>query len=280
MALSHRQIEIQHYQSQKPSTWSRKPALPSLAFHAEPPTGPASLRNLPAPSRVPAGLTAANDSLKRSFEAGAAGNLGTTADMLQHGEKKLAQQSVASRPITQVRQHDISTSIVLQNRHNHCYVNSAALLLIKAASCATGPIGDIHNALSDIDKSGPIDLLQHPSWVRLLQGWRRPRQQHDVTELLHHMSGYLNGAVLEGEWATNRPTQADPRRLIDRSPTCPYITMNLESATSIQEVIQHWHGTQPLNALVTAPQLICHQPRTVSVSQRPAAQAQTKDRCT
>ena len=32
--------------------------------------------------------------------------------------------------------------------------------------------------------------------------------------------------------------------------------MNLEGATSIQEVIQHWRGTQPLNALVTAPQLI------------------------
>ena len=121
------------------------------------------------------------------------------------------------------RQVDISTSIVLQNRYNQCYVNSTALLLIKAASCATDLIGDMQSALTALDTSGPIDLLRHPSWVRLLQGWRRPRQQHDVTELMHHMSRYLNGTVMTGEWATNRPTRADPHRLIDRSPTCPYI---------------------------------------------------------
>ena len=112
--------------------------------------------------------------------------------------------------------------------------------------------------MDELAGSDTVDILRHPAWSRLRRGWRQPRQQHDVSELLHFLSLRLGGAALAGEWAIHRPTIAEPGRLIDNSSTHPYITMNLGSSHTVQELIHHWRGaqSQPLTALVIAPELL------------------------
>ena len=61
---------------------------------------------------------------------------------------------------------------------------------------------------------------------------------------------------MEGEWAINRPTLSSPLRLLDHSPTSPYITMNFDGDMELQEVINGWKGSAHVTALISAPEIL------------------------
>ena len=61
---------------------------------------------------------------------------------------------------------------------------------------------------------------------------------------------------MEGEWAINRPTLSSPMRLLDHSPTSPYIKMNFDGDMELQEVINGWKGSTRVTALISAPEIL------------------------
>ena len=44
--------------------------------------------------------------------------------------------------------------------------------------------GSLGPAMAVLTRLKKVELATHATWKALLQGWRRPAQQHDVTELM------------------------------------------------------------------------------------------------
>ena len=149
----------------------------------EPHTGPTKGESS-AHQGEPRGRSAQVMPKQDSSVADSSGQAGKTSAKSQQGKKKLDQTRNQVRAAPYDAQHVTAMPLTLQNRHNQCYINSVALLLLKAAACANSPLGSIQSALEELARYDYIDILRNPTWSRLLCGWRQPRQQHDVSELL------------------------------------------------------------------------------------------------
>ena len=88
------------------------------------------------------------------------------------------------------REHVIDSvppAYCLRNRSNYCYLNSVAVSLHWAMLSAGGQAreyGSLGPAMAVLTRMKTVELATQAAWKALLQGWRRPAQQHDVTELM------------------------------------------------------------------------------------------------
>ena len=78
---------------------------------------------------------------------------------------------------------------ILANPSNYCYLDSLvqALLWIYQArpSARNSEFGDLHTLLRPLLATGTtVQLHRRKAWIRLLETWPNPQQQHDVAELL------------------------------------------------------------------------------------------------
>ena len=124
----------------------------------------------------------------------------------------------------------------LVNRRNQCYLN-ALLTCLHELSAVGRRVGMFEEALSTLPQREELDILQSARWAPYLRDCRRPTQQHDVTELLHHLSPCLQGPAMQGEWAEHRPAREQPSRLVDYSPTQPHINLCIGRNRELQEMI-------------------------------------------
>ena len=143
----------------------------------------------------------------------------------------------------------------LRNRRNQCYLHALITCLRGLSQAARGRIGTVGVALQTFSQQEEIDVLQSEMWAPYLRGWRRPTQQHDVTELLHHLSPCLQGHTMQGEWAEHRPTYAHPHRLVDHSPMQPHISLHIGRNRELQGIINSWSRDHHC-LLTAAPQLL------------------------
>ena len=164
---------------------------------------------------------------------------------------------------THHRQHGNQLQVnVLQtrmiNRRNQCYANALITCLHSVCHEANSQIGNIQDAILELARHTEADVFTQNTWAPFFRGWRRPTQQHDVTELLHHFTPYLQGTALQGEWAVHRPSPGQPLRLMDFSPTMPYISMHIGAHRCIQDIANSW--SQDHKSLLT------HSPRILLIS--------------
>ena len=143
----------------------------------------------------------------------------------------------------------------LTNTRNQCYMNALVTCLHQLCQAGHGIIGQLHEVIERISQQHEVNVLQIEGWKPALIGWRRPMQQHDVTELLQHLTSGLQGIPLQGSWAEHRPCITDPARLVDHSPTLPFVSISLGRAGSLQQVLDNW-SRRGGNVLVQPPQLL------------------------
>ena len=167
-----------------------------------------------APKGEPSGTTD-QDKSGKDLPPDALWKQGTTKAKSPRDKKKHGKGSAANVDLTSNQHLETAMPIVFRNNRNQCYLNSVALLLLKAAACTNASTGGIQTALSESARLRDVEILGTPVWKNLLRGWRQPRQQRDVLELLHFISARLRC-----------PALARPRRFMDHPTTHPHITMN------------------------------------------------------
>ena len=153
-------------------------------------------------------------------------------------EKHQLTASTITRLRRQVSQSQVN---VLQtrmlNRRNQCYANALITCLHSVCHEANCQIGSIQEVILELARLAEADIFTRQEWTQLFRGWRRPTQQHDVTELLHHFAPHLQGPAMQGEWAVHRPNPSQPLRLLDSSPTQPYVSMHIEAHHRMQDIV-------------------------------------------
>ena len=112
----------------------------------------------------------------------------------------------------------------LRNRSNFCYLNSVAVALHWSMVSSGGnpsDFGSLGPALAVLSRLRKLELFTRATWKELLHGWRRPAQQHDVTELMSFvMDPDSRHAV--GEWQA-RCLEPGRDVICDRGSTSPFI---------------------------------------------------------
>ena len=129
---------------------------------------------------------------------------GETDDGKRHdsAEGPNGKHSLTASTITrlgqQVRQSQVN---VLQtrmlNRRNQCYANALITCLNSVCHEADCQIGSIQEVILELARLAEADIFVRQEWTQLFRGWRRPTQQHDVTELLHHFAPHLQGPAMQ-----------------------------------------------------------------------------------
>ena len=158
-----------------------------------------------------------------------------------------------STGISQVQAHVLQTSML--NRRNQCYANALITCLYSVSQEAGSHIGSIQSAITETARHPEADIFTRQEWEPLFRGWRRPTQQHDVTELLHHFAPHMQGPAMQGEWAVHRPIPCQPLRLLDVSPTQPYVSMHMGTNGNMQDIVNSWSRDHKC-LLVSAPRIL------------------------
>ena len=86
-----------------------------------------------------------------------------------------------------------------------------ALLWIYQArpSARNSEFGDLHALLRPLLATGTtVQLHRRKAWLRLLETWPNPQQQHDVAELLVHLQRHTRFPALAGTWEAPYPAGA------------------------------------------------------------------------
>ena len=123
---------------------------------------------------------------------GAAGKPATAEKSNQHARVLFSASDLAEPAQT-----------ILANPNNYCYLNSliqALLWIYQARPSAHGSeFGDMHALLPPLPASGTtVQLHRRKAWLRLLETWQNPQQQHDVAELLVYIKRRIRFPALEG----------------------------------------------------------------------------------
>ena len=155
---------------------------------------------------------------------------------------------------------------ILANPSNYCYLNSLvqALLWIYQArpSARNSEFGDLHALLRPLLASGTtVQLHRRKAWLRLLETWPNPQQQHDVAELLVHIQRQTRFPALVGKWEAR--TMQGPHFQIHQCATqVPHVMLPCQSNKTLQELVEQWaydQDTGQVCAVSEAPALLCIQ---------------------
>ena len=155
---------------------------------------------------------------------------------------------------------------ILANPSNYCYLNSLvqALLWVYQArpSARNSEFGDLHTLLRPLLATGTtVQLHRRKAWVRLLETWPNPQQQHDVAELLVHLQRHTRFPALEGKWEAR--TLQGPHFQIHQSATqVPHIMLPCQPNRTLQELVEQWaydQDTGQICAVSEAPTFLCIQ---------------------
>ena len=155
---------------------------------------------------------------------------------------------------------------ILANPSNYCYLNSLvqALLWIYQArpSARNSEFGDLHTLLRPLLVTGTtVQLHRRKAWLRLLETWPNPQQQHDVAELLVHLQRHTRFPALAGTWEAR--TLQGPHFQIHQSATqVPHIMLPCQPNRTLQELVKQWaydQDTGQICAVSEAPTFLCIQ---------------------
>ena len=161
------------------------------------------------------------------------------------------------------REHVIDSvppAYCLLNRSNYCYLNLVAVSLHWAMDSAGGQAreyGSLRTAMAVLTRMKAVELATQAAWKALLQGWRRPAQQHDVTELMSFVMGQSSRLVV-GEWQA-RCVEQGHDTVCDRGSTAPFIGLDIQGKYSLREALESWHAQHYKHALSMPPTLLAIQ---------------------
>ena len=106
-----------------------------------------------------------------------------------------------------------------------------------------------------------MQLHRRKAWLRLLETWPNPQQQHDVAELLVHIQRQTRFPALVGKWEAR--TMQGPHFQIHQCATqVPHIMLPCQSNKTLQELVEQWaydQDTGQVCAVSEAPALLCIQ---------------------
>ena len=149
---------------------------------------------------------------------------------------------------------------ILANPSNYCYLNSLvqALLWIYQArpSAHNSEFGVMHALLRPLLASGAtVQLHRRKAWLRLLETWPNPQQQHDAAELLVHIQRQTRFPAFR--------TMQGPHFQIHQCATqVPHIMLPCKSHKTLQELVEQWaydQDTGQVCAISEAPTFLCIQ---------------------
>ena len=155
---------------------------------------------------------------------------------------------------------------ILANPSNYCYLNSLvqALLWIYQArpSARNSEFGDLHALLRPLLATGTtVQLHRRKAWLRLLETWPNPQQQHDVAELLVHLQRHTRFPALVGTWEA-RTLQGPHFQIHQSASQVPHIMLPCQPNKTLQELVEQWaydQDTGQICAVSEAPTFLCIQ---------------------
>ena len=153
-----------------------------------------------------------------------------------------------------------SPAYCLRNRSNYCYLNSVAVSLhwaLLSADSHTRDYGSLGPAIAVLNRLKKVELATRATWKALLQGWRRPAQQHDVTELMSFVMDQ-NSPLVAGEWQA-RCVEPGRDIICDRGSTSPFISLDIQGKNSLREALISWHEQHYRHAISAPPILLAIQ---------------------
>ena len=165
----------------------------------------------------------------------------------------------------QVRQPGTVASSVppnycLRNRSNYCYLNSVAVAVhwaVLSSGSTPRDLGSFGPAIDVLNRLKQVELPGHTTWKALLQGWRRPMQQHDVTELMSFVMDPRSRLVV-GEWQA-RCIEPGHDTICDRGFTSPFVSFEIRGHATLQDALTAWHEQHYRHALCDPPKLLAIQ---------------------
>ena len=165
----------------------------------------------------------------------------------------------------QVRQPGTVASSVppnycLRNRSNYCYLNSVAVAVhwaVLSSGSTPRDLGSFGPAIDVLNRLKQVELPGHATWKALLQGWRRPMQQHDVTELMSFVMDPRSRLVV-GEWQA-RCIEPGRDTICDRGFTSPFVSFAIRGHATLQDALTAWHEQHYRHALCDPPTLLAIQ---------------------
>ena len=143
----------------------------------------------------------------------------------------------------------------LRNRSNFCYLNSVAVALHWSMISSGGhprDYGSLGPALAVLSRLKQLELFTHATWKELLNGWRRPSQQRDVTELMSFVMDPASHHVA-GEWQA-RCLEPGRDVICDRGSTSPFLSLDIQDMPATS-----WHAQHYRRALSRPPILLAIQ---------------------
>ena len=148
----------------------------------------------------------------------------------------------------------------LRNRSNYCYLNAVAVAVhwaVISSGSTPRDLGSFGPAIDVLNRLKQVELPGHATWKALLQGWRRPTQQHDVTELMSFVMDPRSRLVV-GEWQA-RCIEPGHDTICDRGLTSPFISFAIRGHTTLQDALTAWHEQHYRHALCAPPKLLAIQ---------------------
>ena len=197
-----------------------------------------------------------------SGDRGKHGSVHTDHRAGQSGEKRTGHRGKSATFASLPRRQGDSPppAYSLRNRSNFCYLNSVAIALHWSMISSGGnssDFGSLGPALAVLSRLRTLELFTHATWKELLHGWRRPAQQHDVTELMSFIMD-PNSHHAVGEWQA-RCLEPGRDVICDRGSTSPFISLDIQNMPALGEALASWHAQHYRRALSSPPVLLAIQ---------------------
>ena len=120
----------------------------------------------------------------------------------------------------------------------------------------------MHALLRPLSASGAtVQLHRRKAWIRLLETWPNPQQQHDIAELLVHIKRQMRFPALVGKWEA-RTMQGPHVQMHQCATQVPHIMLPCKPHKTLQELVEQWayeQDTGQVCAISEAPTFLCIQ---------------------
>ena len=84
-----------------------------------------------------------------------------------------------------------------------------------------------------------MQLHRRKAWLRLLETWPNPQQQHDVAELLVYLKRQLRFPAMQGTWEAC--TMQGPHHRTHQCATqVPHLMLPCQPHKTLQELVEQW----------------------------------------
>ncbi|OLP91680.1 LINE-1 retrotransposable element ORF2 protein [Symbiodinium microadriaticum] len=134
--------------------------------------------------------------------------------------------------------------LLLANRHNHCYANSALQILHWVMPAMSAPVLQEAYRASQLARITP----EHHVLSAITRGWTFDGSQHDSAEFLSAILLNLPGMQV-CSWETRSPMEAG--YVVDEEGLSP-IFLAAPFAADLQAMINQWSNQKPVHAMITA----------------------------